>query len=111
MSNGENSTAFTIFVQGTTSNPTGTVFGAGVRCAGGSLKRLYAGAAAAGAITRPGPGDPSVSSRSAALGNTIHAGDTRYYFAYYRDPGAAVPCVNPASTFNSSQAGSVVWGP
>jgi hypothetical protein len=108
---GENSTAFTIFAQGTTSNPTGTIFGAGVRCAGGALKRLYNGPASAGAITRPGAGDPSISVRSAALGNTIHSGETRFYFAYYRDPQAAAPCANPGSTFNSSQSGSIVWAP
>jgi hypothetical protein len=110
-SSGENPTAFTIFVQGTTSNPAGNVFGAGVRCVGGSLKRLYTGSASGGAISRPGAGDASVSARSAALGNTILPGDTREYFAYYRDPQASTPCGNPASTFNSSQAGSVLWAP
>jgi hypothetical protein len=110
-SNGENPTAFTIFVQGTLSNPGGNIFGAGVRCVTGSLKRLYNGAASGGTILRPGAGDPPVSVRSAALGNTILPGDTRYYFAYYRDPQASTPCGNPASTFNSTQAGSVLWGP
>jgi hypothetical protein len=111
LSEGENATAFTIFVQGTASNPTGVAFGAGVRCVAGSLKRLYSGAASSGAITRPGGGDPPVSVRSAALGSPISAGDTRYYMTYYRDPAAAAPCLNALSTFNSSQSGSVVWSP
>ena len=108
---GENATAFTIVVQGTTTNATGFIFGAAVRCVGGTLKRLYIGSASGGSITRPGGTDLSVSARSAALGDTIHSGDTRYYFTYYRDPAASTPCGNPASTFNASQAGSVVWTP
>src|SRR5439155_13956975 len=40
---GENATATTIFLQGTTQIATGVAFGAGVRCVGGSLKRLYVG--------------------------------------------------------------------
>jgi len=109
--NGENTSAFTVFVQGTTSNPTGNIFAAGVRCVGGSLKRLYTGSASSGTITRPGTGDPTVSARSAALGNTILAGQSRFYMTYYRDPQAAAPCGNPLSTYNSSQSGSIVWGP
>jgi hypothetical protein len=107
----ENATAFTIFLQGTAPNATGIVFGAGIRCVAGVLKRLYNGSASGGAITRPGGSDPSVSARSAALGDTILAGQTRYYMSYYRDPQAALPCGNTASTFNGTQAGSVLWNP
>ncbi len=110
-STGENNTSLTIFLQGTTSSATGIVYGAGVRCVTGILKRLYTGGATAGSITRPGGGDPNVHTRSAALGNPILAGQTRYYMTYYRDPAAAGPCGNTASTFNDSQAGSVLWGP
>jgi hypothetical protein len=110
-STGENNTSLTIFLQGTTSSPTGVPYGAGVRCVTGILKRLYTGGASAGTITRPGGGDPSVHVRSAALGNPILAGETRYYMTYYRDPLAAGPCGNTASTFNDSQAGSVLWAP
>ncbi len=110
-STGENNTSLTIFLQGTASNSTGVPYGAGVRCVAGILKRLYTGGASGGAITRPGGGDPDVHTRSAALGNPISAGESRYYMTYYRDPAAAGPCGNTASTFNDSQAGSVVWAP
>src|SRR5688572_20902220 len=62
-------TATSIVMQGTSAIATGVVFGQGVRCVGGSLKRLYVKAASGGSITAPdfGLGDPSVSARSAAL--------------------------------------------
>jgi hypothetical protein len=110
-STGENNTALTIFLQGSSTNFSGIQFGAGIRCVTGTLKRLYTGGAVAGAITRPGGGDPSVSARSAALGDPILAGQSRYYMTYYRDPLAAGPCGNTASTFNDSQAGSIAWAP
>jgi hypothetical protein len=110
-STGENNTSLTIFLQGTTSSATGLVYGAGVRCVTGTLKRLYTGGATGGSITRPSGADPSVHVRSAALGDPISAGQARYYMTYYRDPNAAGPCGNTASTFNDSQAGSITWAP
>jgi hypothetical protein len=45
-------------------------------------------------------GDPTISARSAALGNPIFAGRSRWYLVYYRDPVELGGC--PAtSTFNS----------
>jgi probable HAF family extracellular repeat protein len=108
-SSGENNTSFTIFAQGTTQLPAGAVFGAGVRCVAGALKRLYVGNAAGGTIVRPGGSDPSVHVRSAALGYTIVPPITLYYFAYYRDPAAAGPCGSSTATFNATQAGAVLW--
>lgn len=109
---GENNTAFTVFFQGRDPvSPTGVAHGAGVRCVTATLKRLYLGNAAAGSITRPGMGDPSVSARSAAVGDPITAGQARHYFTIYRDPGAAVPCGNTSSTINISNAGTFVWTP
>jgi spore coat protein A len=110
-SSGENNTSLTIFIQGSTSSPTGFHFGAGVRCVSGTLKRLYSGNASNGSISRPLGSDPKVHVRSAALGDPLSAGSVRYYFTYYRDPGATVPCGNPGSTFNSGNAGTVTWGP
>jgi hypothetical protein len=105
----EKPTALTLVVQGPTRIP-GVVFGQGVRCVGGSLKRLYAKSASGGSITAPGPGDPSVHARSAALGDTIAPGSDRFYFAYYRDTTILGGC--PAtSNFNATQAGHVAWGP
>ena len=108
---GENSTSLTVFLQAPGSFSAGLVFGAGVRCGIGDLKRLYVGPASAGSITRPGSGDLDVHSRSAALGDPLAPGVTRYYFSYYRDPLAAGPCSSSASTFNSTQAGEVLWNP
>jgi len=105
---GETPAAFTLFAQGDASGVPAH-FGDGLRCVAGHLLRLYAVHASAGQATAPGPGDPSVSARSAALGDPIAPGATRYYFAYYRDPNAGF-CTPPAgSTFNSSNAFSIAW--
>jgi len=108
---GENNTALTVFFTGSGALTNGVAHGAGIRCVNVSLKRLYTGNASAGAISRPGMGDPSVSVRTAALGVPISAGDTRHYFNIYRDPNAAGPCGNTASTVNLTNSGSVTWGP
>jgi hypothetical protein len=99
----------TILLQGTVNNGTGVVFGQGVRCVGGLLKRLYVKSpGGTGGITAPGPGDLSVSARSAALGDPIGAGQHRYYMAYYRDPTVLGGCP-AASTFNGTNAQDVTW--
>jgi hypothetical protein len=49
-----------------------------------------------------------VTARSAALGDTIAVGSTRYYQAYYRDPTVLGTC-SPLSTFNVSNGQIVVW--
>jgi hypothetical protein len=107
---GEKATALSIVLQGTSVATAGQVYGQGIRCVAGGLKRLYAKAASAGSITAPGSGDPSVSSRSAAKGDTIDAGSTRYYLVYYRDPTVLGGCP-PTSTFNATQSGSICWRP
>jgi hypothetical protein len=108
-STGENPTATSVFLQGDMSVQAGAAFGQGIRCAGGSLERLYVKSAAGGVVSAPQHGDASVSARSSALGDTITAGATRYYGVYYRDPIVLGAC--PAtSTFNITQAESVLWG-
>jgi len=107
----ENTSALTIFWTGSTQlSPPGVVHGAGVRCVS-DLKRLYTGNASAGAITRPGMGDSSVHTRSAIVGASISAGQTRHYFTVYRDPLAAGPCGNPLTGINLSNAVGIYWGP
>ena len=107
---GEKPTALSILLQGPSRLAAGTVFGQGVRCVAGSLKRLYTKTASAGSIVAPGSGDPSVHVRSAALGDPISAGSDRYYMVYYRDATVLGGC--PAtSTFNATQAGKVTWAP
>jgi hypothetical protein len=108
--NGERPTATSIVLQGNAVVSNGLPFGQGVRCVGGALKRLYAKTASGGSITAPQAGDPSVSARSAALGDPISAGSQRWYAVYYRDPIVLGSC--PAtSTFNITQTQAVIWAP
>ena len=64
---------------------------------------MYTKTASGGSISVPGPGDPSVSARSAIAGHPLSAGTTRNYFVYYRAPIVLGACA-PTSTFNTSQA-------
>jgi hypothetical protein len=105
---GQRPTGTTIVLQGTAQVATGVVFGQGVRCVGGQLKRLYLKTASGGSITAPQTGDLSVSARSAALGDVIAPGTHRYYSAYYRDPVVLGGC-SALSTFNVTNAGDVLW--
>ena len=107
---GERPTATSILLQGSALAPAGIVYGQGVRCVGGTLKRLFTKTAVAGSITAPdfGAGDPTVSARSAAKGDVIQPGESRWYLVYYRDPTVLGGC--PASsTFNATQTGRVDW--
>jgi hypothetical protein len=108
---GEKATALSIVLQGdSTLNPP-VQFGQGVRCTGGNLLRLYTKTAVGGTITAPQAGDPSVSARSAALGDTLTAGTTRFHQVYYRDPIVRTPCDPNADTFNVSQGQAITWNP
>jgi hypothetical protein len=106
----ELSSATSVVMQGNAPDASGVVFGQGVRCAGGSLKRLYTKHAVGGDTMAPdsAAGDPPISARSAALGDLIQAGESRWYLVYYRDPIVLGGC--PAgSTFNATQSGAVLW--
>ena len=106
---GELPSSLSIFLQGAANLSAGQSFGDGVRCAGGLLKRLYTKHAAAGVVSAPGVGDPSITTRSAALGDTIAPGSSRYYQVYYRDPVLSF-CPNPpGDAFNVSNAVQVNW--
>ena len=109
---GERASALSIVLQGTAVLPTGAVYGQGVRCVGGTLKRLYTKTASLGSITAPnfGAGDATVSARSAALGNPILPGTDRWYLVYYRD-GVVLGGCPSTSKFNTTQTGKVFWGP
>jgi hypothetical protein len=61
-------------------------------------------------VTVPQAGDPSVSARSAALGDPIPSGGVREYQAYYRDANALFCPLPTGSTFNSTGALEIVWG-
>lgn len=84
-------------------------FGDGLRCVGGSLKRLYVHTASGGALVVPQTGDASVSLRSAALGDTLAGGMTRYYQVYYRDPQLGFCAAPQGDSWNVSAGVSVFW--
>jgi hypothetical protein len=104
---GELPNSLSIFLQGAANISGGTTFGDGVRCAGGSLKRLFAHNASSGSVSAPIGSDASVSVRSAALGDTIHACQLRYYQVYYRDANLSF-C---SGGFNVGNGARVVWVP
>jgi subtilisin family serine protease len=102
---GEISVALSVVLQGNTNAASGVVFGDGVRCVDGNLKRLYTKTAAAGAITAPVLGDLSVTAQSAFLGDPIAPGSTRYYQVYYRDSNLTF-CPDG---FNATNAMQINW--
>jgi len=106
---GELPTALSIFLQGNSTIATGVPFGDGVRCVGGTLKRLYVKNAVAGVVLAPAAGDPSVTARSASLGDTIPGGALRYYQVYSRDPDLSFCAAPQGSTYNISNGIRVQW--
>jgi len=94
-----------LFFQGTTpvAAGAGSVFGDGLRCAGGTVQRLATKPAAGGAAAYPGALDPPISVRGALP----PSGGTRHYQAWYRN--AADFCT--PSTFNLSNGWTVDWLP
>jgi hypothetical protein len=108
-SSGELPSALTIFLQGDGMDSNGLIYGDGVRCVVGTLKRLYVKNASAGVVSAPAGGDLSITARSAALGDPISPGSTRYYQCYYRDPSPSF-CSSPTgSTFNVSSGQIIFW--
>jgi hypothetical protein len=101
--------ALSIFLQGNALLPQPVPFGDGLRCIGGTLKRLYTKHAVAGVVSAPAAGDPSITTQSANLGDPIAHGTMREYLVYYRDPSLTF-CPSPqGSTFNASQSISITW--
>src|SRR5262249_55952851 len=101
--------ALTVFLQGSAVLGTPAPFGDGIRCTGGSLKRLYVKMAISGTAIAPGVGDPPITVRSAVLGDPISPGSVRYYQVYYRDPSPAYCPPPQGSTFNVGNALRVMW--
>jgi plastocyanin len=108
-SSGELPSVLSIFLQGNASNASGLVFGDGLRCAAGSLKRLYAHSASGGSVSAPQGADPSISAQSALLGDPIAPGSTRYYQVYYRDSNLSFCPSPPGNSWNVSSAWSLSW--
>jgi hypothetical protein len=105
---GELPSALSIFLQGNAViSP--VVYGDGLRCAGGTLKRLYTRSASSGVVFAPHPGDPSITARSASLGVPIAPGARRYYQVFYRDPNLGFCPAPQGNTFNISNAVKINW--
>jgi hypothetical protein len=102
---GELPTSTSVFLQGSALIPNGVVFGDGVRCLGGALRRLYVKNAVAGVVSAPVGAEPSITTRSAALGDILLPGTTRYYQVQYRDPAAFCTAAN----FNASSGVVITW--
>ncbi len=101
----------TVLFQGTT-NTVNSRTGAGVKCVGGTLKRVYKGNQAAGAIAFPNNAVP-FHLQSAAKGFTITPPVTLYYYAAYRNSAAngQPGCPGLNFGFNSTNALAVIWTP
>ena len=106
---GELPSVLSIVLQGTTNNPSGFLFGDGLRCATGTLKRLYVKNAVGGVVTAPAGGDLSITAQSAAKGDTIPSGGTRTYQVYYRDSSASFCPAPPGDGFNVTNAVRITW--
>jgi hypothetical protein len=106
---GELASVLSIFLQGDAALPQPIAFGDGLRCVGGHLKRLYTKNASGGTVSAPATGDPSITTRSASLGDPIPAGGTRFYLVYYRDPNLAFCAPPSGDAWNTSQSLSIVW--
>jgi hypothetical protein len=95
---------FMIFFQGDAAinGGHGVAFGDGLRCVGGNVWRYYPPllVGSAGSVNSSGH---SLSGEPAGP-TTVHAGDTRHYQGWYRDPGG--PC---SQTFNLTNALSITW--
>ena len=108
----QHASSLTLFWQGDFTIPPIT-HGDGIRCVA-ALRRLYRAKNAHSDIVSAPPGTGteeavSVSQRSAAVGDPLSAGFTRFYFATYRDP-ANFACPVPA-TMNDSNAIQIIWTP
>lgn len=107
---GQLPSASSIVLQGSAALASPVSFGDGLRCVGGSLKRMYVKAAVNGTVVAPGLGDLSISDRSALLGDPIAPGSMRSYQVYYRDPVAGFCSVAQGGDgWNVSNAVRIRW--
>ena len=105
-SSGELPTSLSVFVQSDALRACPLQLGDGILCLGGHVKRLYLRSAVAGIAQAPAAGDPTITQRSAALGDPLGSGAVRYYQVWYRD-GAGSFCT--AGVSNVSNGLRVVW--
>jgi hypothetical protein len=106
---GELPNAPTLVFQGSVSLSQPILFGDGLRCVGGNLKRLFTTNAVGGALNVPDAMQVSISARSAALGDPLVHGSVRSYQTWYRDPNLSF-CPSPSgNAWNLSNAVRIVW--
>jgi hypothetical protein len=88
-------------------------YGDGLRCISGTLVRLETKDVSSNSadFPTPGSGDPTISARSAALGDVIAAGSTRYYQVQYRNASLTFCPAPTGDTFNVTNAVWANWGP
>jgi plastocyanin len=93
-----------LFFQGTTqvNGGAGATFGDGLRCAGGTTRRIGMGAISFGVAKYPGTGDPHVSVKGG-----VAPGDVRAYQVFYRDP----PSMCTGAHFNTTDGYVLTWLP
>jgi hypothetical protein len=90
-----------IFAQAHLLSTTGVALGDGLQCVAGSVRRLAAKTAMGGVAVFPDLDDPSISARSAALGDTILPGTERSYHVFYRDQNPTWACTAPSNVTNA----------
>jgi YVTN family beta-propeller protein len=101
--------ATVVFLQGSQANQSGLTFGDGVRCVSGTLKRIGVKSSSGGVSQYPQPGDPSISARSAALGDPFGPGATRYYQTYYRDSNLSFCPAPTGDSWNVTNGVTINW--
>jgi hypothetical protein len=107
---GEPPSAASAFLQGSAISPAARL-GDGLRCLGGSSRRLYLETSSLGVATAPQANEPRISARSAALGDAIPLGATRVYQVLYRDPSPTF-CPSPTGgTWNLTSGIAIAWVP
>ncbi|MFN0006449.1 MAG: carboxypeptidase regulatory-like domain-containing protein [Planctomycetota bacterium] len=102
-------TALCIFLQGNLEIASGIVFGDGLRCAGGTLKRLATKTAVGGASSYPQVSELPIRQRSSQLGDVIPTGAMRFYLVYYRDGTPGFCPIPPGNTFNATNGAKLAW--
>jgi hypothetical protein len=106
---GERTTALSVLIQGDANQPSGSVFGDGLLCLNGTLKRIGTKSAVGGVVTYPQSGDTGIRRQSAKLGDVIPPGGVRFYQFYYRDPSSTFCPAPTGDTFNASSGVIVTW--
>jgi len=96
-----------ILLQGQTASAVNLAFHDGVRCVGGSLKRIQSATSVGGVATST----VGISATSASLGDTIIGGTSRDYQFWYRDPCPtfACPISGTLNNANISNGYRVAW--